>query len=187
VAHPLKTYWKLYGGIFSFLKSPYLFAAVILTCICYPLWASATIQTWPGISISVLPSLMGFSVAGMTVLLAFSDSKSLRAITQKGRADSYFVKTVANLFHFLIVQSIALILAVVASAFPKLPTPFPAYALSFFGLLALIYAVFVAIAAGGQLLNTAMIINKAVWTPDSKPDAASGNQSPEDTESKKPQ
>jgi len=130
---------------------------------------------------------MGFSVAGMTVLLAFSDSKSLRAITQKGRPDSYFVKTVANLFHFLFVQSVALILAVVASAFPRLPVPFPGYALSFFGLLALIYAVFVAIAAAGQLLNTAMIINKAVWTPGPKSGEASGNQSPECTGSDRPQ
>lgn len=136
-----------------------------------------------------MPSLMGFSVAGMTVLLAFSDSKSLRAITQHGREDSYFTETVANLFHFLFVQMIALVLAILARAHPTLPTPFPAYAFFFFGVWTLIYAIFVSIAAAGQLLNTAMIVNKAVWLPDaptSTPGAASGTQSPPSTGSETP-
>jgi hypothetical protein len=176
VDHPLKTYWRLYGGTFAFFNSPYLFVAVVLTCLCHKLWAVRPIAIWPDISFSVLPSLMGFSVAGMTVLLAFSDSKSLRAITQKGRSDSYFVQTVANLFHFLFVQTIALVLAILAKAFPWAPVPVPGYILSFFGVLALTYAIFVAIAAAGQLLNTALIVNKAVWTPD--PPKACGEDDP---------
>jgi hypothetical protein len=127
---------------------------------------------------------MGFSVAGMAILLAFSDSKSLRAITQKGRSDSYFVKTVANLFHFLVVQTVALLLAILAKAFSCLPVPFPGYALSFYGLFALIYAIFVSVAAAGQLLNTATIINKAIWTPDPRTGGATGTQSSSDAEPK---
>lgn len=179
MSHPLKSYWKLYGGVHAFLNSPYLFAAALMAALCYPFWTGPSSKTWPDISISVLPSLMGFSVAGMTVLLAFSDSKSLRAITQKGRYDSYFVKTVANLFHFLFIQSLALVLAVLAKAFPDLPTPIPGFCLSYLGLLALLYAIFVGIAAAGQLLNTAMIINKAVWSSDDEAGTAKNEAQPE--------
>lgn len=169
--HPLKAYWKYYGGIHAFINSWYLFAAILLTVACYPLWASASDTRWAEVSTSILPNLMGFSVAAIAIILAFSDAKALRALTQRGRADSYYVKTVSNLFHFLVVQTIALVLGIFGHAFHSI-------VLNFFGLFALFYALSTAIAASGQLLNTAIIINKAVWTPDSKPPGVdSGNQS----------
>lgn len=144
-----------------------MYAASLLTAAIFPLWGRNDAAPWTDISISVLPSLMGFSIAALTVLLAFSDSKTLKAITQHGKTNSYFVKTVANLFHFLVVQTIALILAILAKAYVW-------WILSYFGVLALVYAIFVSIAAAGQLLNTAVIINKAVWTP--SPDQSSPSE-----------
>jgi len=102
---------------------------------------------------------MGFSIAAMTVLLAFSDTKSLKAVTQGGKEKSFFVTTFANLMHFLVAQLIALFLAILGKAFPF-------FVLSYFGMIALSYSVLVSLAAAGQLLNTARIINKASNLPE---------------------
>jgi len=111
---------------------------------------------------------MGFSIAGMAIMLAFSHPESLRAITQKGKETSYFVKVSANLCHFLVAQIVALLCAVIRKSGLDW-SPF-----SYFGVLTLLYAVFVSIGAAGQLFNTAIIMNKAAW---SKPgDGNSGDK-----------
>lgn len=156
---PIKRYWGLYGGWIAFLSSPYLVPAALLAVICLPLWAHPEKSGWADISISVMPSLMGFSIAAMTVMLAFSDSKSLKAVTQGGKENSFFVTTVANLMHFLVAQIVALLIAVIGKAYPYWFVAYP-------GVLAFFYAVVVSIAAAGQLLNTARIINKAASLPD---------------------
>ena len=121
----------------------------------YPLWFNPSRPLeWPNISISVLPSLMGFSIAGMTVLLAFSHPRSLSAITKSDESKSYFVKTFANMFHFLVVQATSLLLAVFGKAVDHV-------LLSYLGVLTLVYAILASLAVAGQLLNTARIINKA--------------------------
>jgi hypothetical protein len=127
--------------------------------LCFPLWLHPDTSKWEEISISVLPSLMGFSIAAMAVMLAFSDSKSLRAVAQGGREDSYFVKTIANLMHFLVAQICALLLAILGKAFSF-------EWLALIGLFALAYAIGVSLAAAGQLMNAARIINKAASLPD---------------------
>ena len=166
---PLKRYWKLYGGWTAFRSSPYLFAAALFADLCFPLWLHPETSRWEDISITVLPSLMGFSIAAIAVMLAFSDSKSLRVVTQGGREDSYFLKTIANLTHFLVAQIVALLLAILGKGFHfKM--------LAFFGIFALVYAIGVSLAAAGQLMNAARIINKAASLPDNQPPPAEAPQ-----------
>jgi hypothetical protein len=102
---------------------------------------------------------MGFSIAAMTVMLAFSDSKSLKVVTQGGKEKSFFITTVASLMHFLVAQLAALIIAIVGKAWPH-------WIIAYVGMLAFFYALLVSVAAAGQLLNTARIINKAANLPD---------------------
>lgn len=156
---PLKRYWKLYGGWNAFTDSPYILPALVFGSACFPLWLHPETSGWAEISISVLPSLMGFSIAAMAVMLAFSDTKSLRIITQGGKEASYFVKTIANLMHFLVAQIVALLFAILGKAFPWPP-------LALVGMITLSYAVAVSLAAAGQLMNAARIINKAASLPD---------------------
>jgi hypothetical protein len=108
---------------------------------------------------NILPNLMGFSIAGMAILLAFSHPQSLRAITQKGKDDSYFLKVSANLCHFLVVQVIAIFMAIIGKSVTCWP-------LSFAGVFFLLYAILVGVAAAGQLFNTARIMNTAAWLKD---------------------
>ncbi len=175
--NPIKRYWPLYGGWKAFWASPYILPATVFATACYPLWARNDTSPWADLSLEILPSLMGFSIAAMTVLLAFSDTKSLKAVTQGGKEKSFFVTTFANMMHFLVAQLIALFLAILGKAFSY-------FALSYVGMIALCYAVLVSLAAAGQLLNTARIINKAANLPDpppTPPGEASDIQSPSDT------
>ena len=151
----IKRYWKLYGGWRALLFSPYFSAAFVLVIPCVGLWQPGASAEWADMSINILPNLMGFSIAGMAIMLAFSHPESLRAITQKGRENSYFLKVAANLCHFLVAQIIALICALIRkSGFDWSP-------FSYFGVLALLYATMASIGAAGQLFNTAVIMNEA--------------------------
>jgi hypothetical protein len=152
----LKRYWTLYGGWRALFRSPYLYAALLLSFACYPLWLQTTNSNWADISINILPSLMGFAVAGMAIMLAFSHPESLDAVTQKGREDSYFLKTIANLSHFLISQVVALLVAVIGHEVHNC-------VLAYVGVLTLLYALLTSVAAAGQLFNTARIMNTAAW------------------------
>jgi hypothetical protein len=157
----IKRYWKLYGGWRALLFSPYLAAAFIFVIPCVGLWQPGADAQWADMSINVLPNLMGFSIAGMTIMLAFSHPESLRAITQKGKETSYFLKVSANLCHFLAAQIVALLFAFVRkSGFDWSP-------FSYCGVLALLYAILVSIGAAGQLFNTAFIMNKAAGSTSS--------------------
>jgi len=130
-------------------------AAFIFVIPCVGLWQPGADASWADMSINILPNLMGFSIAGMAIMLAFSHPASLHAITQKGKGTSYFLKVAASLCHFLAAQIIALVFALIRkSGFDWSP-------FSYLGVLALLYAVFVSMGAAGQLFNTAVIMNKA--------------------------
>jgi hypothetical protein len=152
----VKRYWKLYGGWRAILRSHYIYAALIFTFVCYPLWRPGAGTDWADASENILPNLMGFSIAGMAIMLAFSHPQSLRAVTQKGKDDSYFLKVSANLVHFLVVQVIAIFTAIAGK-------PLGCWPVAFFGVFTLLYAILLGIAAAGQLFNTARIMNTAAW------------------------
>ncbi len=156
---PIRRYWHLYGGWEAFSRSRYMLPATLLGTLCVPLWIRPATSGWADIVIQVMPSLMGFSIAAMTVMLAFSDAKSLKAVTQGGKEKSYFVTTVANLMHFLVAQLASLIIAIVGKAYPH-------WTIAYFGMLVFFYALLVSIGAAGQLLNSARIINAAANLPD---------------------
>ncbi len=92
-------------------------------------------------------------MGGMAIMLAFSNAAIFTAITQKGKYNSLFMTVVANFFHFILVQTVAILLALVAKAYGGLIA-------GFFGFWAMSYALLVALATAGQLLNTALVFNK---------------------------
>jgi hypothetical protein len=150
-----RTYWHLYGGWRALLVSPYFHLAVIITALCAPIWLDNSKATiWSGAAINILPNLMGFSIAGMAIFLAFSNANTMRAVTEDGDPESYFVTTVANFFHFILVQTVALVLAWIGLYYT-------CRVLSGVGVLSLTYALLVSPAMAMQLLNTARVINAA--------------------------
>lgn len=137
------------------LTSAYLYVAAIITACLYPLWGSAAAQKdWPQIAIDVIPSMLGFSMGGMAIMLAFSNRTIFSAISQKGRPDSFFMKVIANFFHFILMQTSAIVLSLLTKAYGTLPLS----AAAFF---VFVYAILVGLATAGQLLRTAQIFNAA--------------------------
>lgn len=154
VIKTLSFYWSLYGGIDEVLRSPYLYISVFMTVICIPMWtSSANEQIWVQIAIDIIPSLLGFSMSAMAIMLAFSYSRFFQVITQNGKEDSYFMKSIANFFHYILVQTFALVVALISRSYPDF------YVVSAIGFFVMIYGILVALAVAAQLLNTARIFN----------------------------
>lgn len=106
-------YWKVYGGFSSVLSSVYAWIAFSITMVSKELWLPSQNQepAWVSLSLSVAPSLLGFALGGMAIMLAFSGGLFLNAIRQGGREDSFFMKMIASFFHFGLTLIAAMILA----------------------------------------------------------------------------
>jgi hypothetical protein len=149
-------YWAVYGGLPSLLRSTYFWVAVVVSIISQPFWIKFGKNgepLWVSITFDVVPSLMGFALGGMAIMLAFSTGRFLEAIRQKGRDDSYFMKVIASFFHFTMVLSLALLLALFSKSFPS-------KYLSAIGFFMSVYGVLLALATVDHLWQTAGIFNK---------------------------
>ncbi len=111
-------------------------------------------RVWTQTAVDIIPSLLGFSIGGMAITLAFSNAKIFGAVIQGGKKDSLFVKTVANFFHFILVQTLSLLLALLAKTYSN---PL----ISFIAFWCFCYGILVAVATSGMLLQTARVFNMA--------------------------
>jgi hypothetical protein len=150
-------YWAVYGGLPSLIRSSYFWIAIVITIISYSYWSKFDLQSgepvWASFTLNVIPSLMGFALGGMAIMLAFSTGKFLEAIRQKGKENSYFMKVIASFFHFTVVLGLALLVAALSKAFPN-------KYLSCIGYFATIYGILLAVATVDHLWQTAVIFNK---------------------------
>ena len=109
-------YWRLYGGWRSLTFSPYAQLSVSLGLVA--IICSATTYDPSAITIAIVPSVLGFTVAALAIMLAFSSAPFFKHLTQEGDEESVFMKTVANFVHFIVVQVLALISAAICAAHP---------------------------------------------------------------------
>lgn len=144
----------IYGGWRALVKSPFFWAAIALTGLCYPLWSAVSDGTriWAQNAIDIVPSMLGFSLGGMAILLALSSRQLLRAIRKDGAPDSLFMRTVAAFFHFILFQTAAVCGALLSKAYSN-------DVVSAIGFFLLTYAVLVAIAIAWNLFDIARIFN----------------------------
>lgn len=113
----LSKYWGIYGRWEALRNSPFLHFAVLLTVLCTPLWWS---ENWWEKSLSVIPTILGFSIAAFALLLGVGTDhfKMLIGTRNPKKAHSTLTKTSASFFHFVLVQAIAIVLALIASGRP---------------------------------------------------------------------
>lgn len=156
---PFRHYWKIYGGASALVKSIYLWTSVIVTAGCYPFWMERDFFTdarpVADTLLTVVPALMAFTLAGMAIILALSGKKFTKAIREDGRPDSLFMKVVVLFFHFILVQSLALMLSFFLRSYPNQDW---LAALAFFFAA---YGVTSAISIAAMLLNISRIYNVA--------------------------
>lgn len=154
---PFKIYWRLYGGWKGLFKSIYFWMSVIITIICSPLWLNKGFfsDSRPVVNtlLTVVPALMAFTMAGMSIVLALSRKEFLKVIREDGREDSLFMKVVILFFHFIVIQTFALCLALVSASYPL--QDWLAGSAFFFTA----YGVTSTLAIGAMLLNVLRIYN----------------------------
>ncbi|KTC43711.1 hypothetical protein AO262_10750 [Pseudomonas fluorescens ABAC62] len=107
-------FWSLYGGLRSLLTSIYFGAAVVTTLLCFGLWRE---PGWWDIVISSIPTLLGFTLAGLAVFMSM-DSGFSKVIAggSKPKLPSPFLSLISSFVHFILVQTIALLYALVSKA-----------------------------------------------------------------------
>ena len=163
-------YFEVYGGLNSLVKSKYFWCAIALTLVCSRFFLT---PSWWELATSVIPGLVGFSIAGVAIFVSLG-SDSLRAVIagkEPGDTEeSPFVQFMAMFTHFIVVQLAALIFALVAdalySAKPIANNPLADLAESIrppfwlLGGLLFLYAIFLCIALAVEIYRLATLIDR---------------------------
>ena len=150
------TYWTAYGGIRALLLSPYLSISGVFWALCKPIWYDQTHEgfPWSDYALSILPSMVSFSLGALAIFLAFSNENFLKLLRQKGSPQSFLIKVTAAFFHFIVVQFVALGLALLLIAYPTI-------FLSGLAFMSFVYALACGVAAAAALMDMAEILNAA--------------------------
>jgi hypothetical protein len=95
----------------------------------------------------------------MAILLAFSNDKLMAALHEDGAPDSGFMSAVASLFHFLLIQTVSLMIALITKS-----TNFTI--ISAVGFFMMTYGSLCAIAPASILFRISRIFNTVPSLPD---------------------
>lgn len=149
----IELYWKLYGGWSALYRSPYLHVAVLFSLLSIPLWKpnpDSTLAAWYDTAIAVLPNLLGFTLGGFAILLAFGNEKFLSKISgeDKDGSPSPYLNLCGSFAHFIIIQVVALFFAFFAQAWSM-----NSWYMSIFGLAFFYYAILTSVMATFAILN----------------------------------
>lgn len=116
-------YFVEYGGWNSVFASKYFYAAAAVSGLGF--WYFQQPKWWDLVT-SVVPGLVGFAIAGVAIFVSLG-SDALRSIIagkEPGSKDSSpFIAFMAMFTHFIMVQLIALVLALVAKFFYETTAP----------------------------------------------------------------
>lgn len=104
-------YFKINGGFKSIYTSPYVHLSFVFGVIIWKISNSEV--NIEQIGISILPSILGFSVAAITLIFAVSSTEIFLFLTKEGQDDLYFMQLIASILHYIVVQTITLIVCIV--------------------------------------------------------------------------
>ena len=117
----LAHYWRIYGGFAAVVKSPYFWMSVLLCALLFPLWVRGG---WWDTVLAILPNLLGFSLAGYAIFLAFGNDRFREFLSgTRVKDDSAFLSITTTFMHFVVVQIVALTLALIAKSAYQWPVP----------------------------------------------------------------
>ncbi len=117
----VKSYWRTYGGLSAFMKSPFTHIAVLIEVFCIPIWVE---RSWPDFVLLFLPPILGFTLAGYALVFAFGDDFFRKIMAGSHRQPGqpvFYTQISATYLHFIIVQVVAIAFAVIAKADPGRP------------------------------------------------------------------
>ncbi len=166
----LPSYWQAYGGISTLLKSKFFYISVILTWVCYPVWSK---PEWWGQVVSVLPTILGFTIAAFSIFLSLGN-RIYKGAMHKRKASgrvSLYLKICAIFAHQMFVQAGAVLLAIVLPALyqRQIPVSEPWVTLNewarvgswAFAYFLFIYGILLVVAGGLNIFSIATLIQAA--------------------------
>lgn len=159
-------HWVIYGGWRALVSSIYLHIAFVFTALAYPEWIAGK---WWDQAIAVLPGLIGFSLGGFAIWLAFGGDKFQEMLAGKFPGDdddetSPYLDTAAAFAHFVIIQTMGLLFAVGCNAHADTIVtlgPF-AWLINFFGYWLYIYGLLSVLAATYAVFSLAWFFDMHV-------------------------
>lgn len=115
--------YKSYGGFRVFITSGYTILSAIITL---AIWPSVVDGEWTTVSLGVLPTLAGFSIAAYAVffsVLSASDQTKLKQPDQRLGGRSPLLILASSVSHAVFIQVLGLLSAIVfkAKPFPSNP------------------------------------------------------------------
>lgn len=123
VAAIFKVYWAAYGGLGALLRSPYIHLSLVCLALTWNTWWAPTCVTgggcaaWWDQNLSVLPNVLGFTLGGFAIFIGFGDEKFRALLAEDdGAPVNAYVALCATFVHFIVVQALALLVAVLAKA-----------------------------------------------------------------------
>jgi hypothetical protein len=143
-------YWKIYGGWKAMLFSPYFHFSVLIALIAYSLWSKSS--EWSTIALSAIPNILGFSIGAFAVILSFGQG-ALDRLKNPNEAKSRYLSLIASFVHFIVIQALSLIVAMIGKTWTNC-------VIGFFGTLLCAYAVLLAVAASFRLFRLARVYNQ---------------------------
>ena len=114
-------YFVIYGGFNAMATSVYFWGAAVLTALCYKYFAS---PDWWSLVLNVVPGLVGFSIAGVAIFVSLGSDRLRASIAgrEPGSDDSSpFIDFMAMFTHFIVIQLLALVVAVASKALYESP------------------------------------------------------------------
>jgi hypothetical protein len=115
VASILGSYLTYYGGFRAIASSPYLHLALVLLVPTVGIW---TFPGWWDLPITILPNLISFTLAGYALFMGFGDEKFRKLMAGEKDGVAPMLVISATFTHFIIIQVIAVTLAILAKARP---------------------------------------------------------------------
>lgn len=113
----LGRFWAAYGRARAIILSPYFHLALVVNLVMYEKWRH---ETWWTDVISSLPNLIGFTLSGYAILMSFGSESFRKKLSgqRKPNEASPFVRINSTFVHFIFVQVLAVVSAIIASAQP---------------------------------------------------------------------
>lgn len=175
VISSFKLYISAYGGLGDIFKSPYFHAAVLVTAFSYQGWLGNS--GWEELILSAAPPFIAFSLGAAAIFNSIGDNSfrnMLLNYTEEGKSDSSYVAISAQLVHFIVVQTFALLLAIISAngptkAYDTFFSNYPCskiigdsfvFAYKFFTYLTFIYGCFLVLATVMLIFNISRSISR---------------------------
>lgn len=101
-------YFHNYGGWRAVLNSPLFLAALLITSLSYSDWIE---PKWVERSVSIVPSLLGFSLGTYAILFSLMSGRIKNALKylKNERGISYLMEINSTFFHFIFVQILSIL------------------------------------------------------------------------------